>query len=286
MVCGMRFASWQNFADGRWGAVDGRQLVDLGSLAPSLREALERNCLPRSAAALPNDAPRVPLDEVRLLPPIPDAARIFCVGLNYVEHREETGRKPTAQPVIFMRSAPSITGHGTSLIAPPESDSFDFEGELAVFIGRAGRRITPANAMGHVGGYACFMDGSIREFQSHTSQFTPGKNFDRSGACGPLFVTPDECGDPARGWRLLTRLNGNVVQQAKTDEMIFPIPELIAYLSTFTRLAPGDVIATGTPGGVGFKRNPPLFMQPGDRVEVEIDKVGLLANPIVAEHAP
>ena len=162
---------------------------------------------------------------------------------------------------------------------PRVTDTYDFEGELAVVIGRAGRHVDEAGALDHVAGYACFNDGSVREHQRHTTQFTPGKNFDRSGAFGPWLVTADEVGDP-QALSLETRLNGETVQETTTDLMIFPIAEVIAYLSVFTELVPGDVIATGTPGGVGAARTPPLWMQPGDTVEVEISRVGRLANPV------
>lgn len=278
----MRYVSFES--DGRlgWGALIGEDVVDLGDRAPSLRAALGTGALPASRDKLLR-AHTLRLKDLKLLTPLPDVARIFCIGLNYGAHREEAGRKATSQPVIFVRFAASVVGHGWPLLAPPESQTFDFEGELAVVIGRAGRRIAEADALQHVAGYACFMDGSIREYQMHTNQYTPGKNFDRSGAFGPCLVMADEVGDPNAGLRLVTRLNGEVVQDTTTDLMIFPVPSLIAYLSTFTRLEPGDVIATGTPGGVGFVRKPPLYMKPGDRIEVEIEKVGLLGNPVVAE---
>jgi 2-keto-4-pentenoate hydratase/2-oxohepta-3-ene-1,7-dioic acid hydratase in catechol pathway len=258
--------------------VEGDRIVPLGGTAPGLRAALAGGALPQTGGGAP-----VALSDVELLPPVPDAPRIFCVGLNYVAHREETGRKPTEHPVIFVRFAQSVAGHGAALAAPPESDTFDYEGELAVVIGRPGRRIAERDALSHVAGYACFMDGTIREYQRHTHQYTPGKNFDDSGGFGPFLVTPDEAGDPNGGLRLETRLNGQVVQEAHTGQMIFTVPVLIAYLSRFTGLRPGDVIATGTPGGVGFKRTPPQFMHPGDVVEVEIERIGCLENRIVRD---
>jgi 2-keto-4-pentenoate hydratase/2-oxohepta-3-ene-1,7-dioic acid hydratase in catechol pathway len=281
----VKFASFRHAGNAGWGAVVGNCVRSLPAVAPTLREAIARGKLPRTEQEIPRAAPAVPLDNLPLLPPIPDTARIFCVGLNYADHQAETGRKPTEHPVIFMRYAQSVLGHGAALLAPPESETYDFEGELAVIVGKAGRRIAEADALSHVAGYSCFMDGTIRAFQLHTHQYTPGKNFDRSGAFGPWLVTPDEAGDPKAGMKLETRLNGQVVQQSSTNLMLFPVPVVIAYLSSFTALEPGDVIATGTPAGVGFKRIPPLYMRGGDRIEVEIERVGLLANRIEQEPA-
>jgi 2-keto-4-pentenoate hydratase/2-oxohepta-3-ene-1,7-dioic acid hydratase in catechol pathway len=272
----VKFASYVGREGAGWGRIEDDSIVPLDGIAPSLRAALEAGTLPQSGGGA-----RLKLSEVELLPPVPDTPRIFCVGLNYAAHREETGRKPSEYPAIFVRFAQSVAGHDAALAAPPESETYDYEGELAVVIGRPGRRIAEGDALAHVAGYACFMDGTIREYQLHTHQYTPGKNFDRSGGFGPYLVTPDEVGDPNGGLRLVTRLNGNVVQEAETGQMLFPVPVVISYLSRFTELRPGDVIATGTPGGVGFKRTPPLFMRPGDTVEVEIDRVGRLVNRIV-----
>lgn len=275
----MKYASFLHQGAPGWGLVEDGGVRELRDVAPTLRAALAAGPLPRTTSR----APLLPPAALTLLPPVPDTGRIFCVGLNYVAHREETGRTPTEQPVIFVRFAASVVGHGEPLLLPRESMKYDFEGELAVIIGRAGRRIPEARALDHVAGYACFMDGSVRDWQYQTSQFTPGKNFDRSGAFGPYLVGADEIGDPNAGLRLQTRLNGRVMQDTTTDRMIFPVPVLIAYLSAFTELQPGDVIATGTPGGVGAKRTPPVFMQAGDEIEVEIGGVGLLRNPVQAD---
>jgi 2-keto-4-pentenoate hydratase/2-oxohepta-3-ene-1,7-dioic acid hydratase in catechol pathway len=221
------------------------------------------------------------LEEVQLLPPIV-GPRIFCIGINYRSHRDEMGRDASEHPTVFVRFPSSVVGHGAPLLRPLASDRFDYEGELAVVIGRPGRRIERENALEHVAGYSCFNDGSIRDYQRHTSQFTAGKNFDRSGSFGPWLVTADEVGDPS-ALTLTTRLNGEVMQQSTTDLLIFDVPEVIAYLSEFTELHPGDVIATGTPGGVGVARDPAVFMQPGDTIEVEISDIGLLCNEIVQE---
>ncbi len=262
-----------------FGAVVGDEIADLGSPAcPDLKAALVAG-LP---AVVPATAPRIALSQVALLPVVPNPGKIFCVGLNYLEHREETGRAATAHPTIFTRFADTQVAHGAPLVCPRESAMFDYEGELAVIIGRGGRRISEAVAMRHVAGYACYNDGSVRDWQNHTAQFTPGKNFPGSGGFGPWMVTPDEIAD-LDAVTVTTRLNGQVVQHAAVDQMIFSIPRVIAYLSAFTVLSPGDVISTGTPGGVGAKRTPPLWMKPGDTVEVDISGVGVLRNPVTAD---
>ncbi len=181
-----------------------------------------------------------------------------------------------------MRVSTSQTGHEQPLLCPRESTSLDYEGEIAVIIGKPGRRITEADAWKHVAGYSCYNDGSVRDWQRHTSQFTPGKNFAATGAFGPWMVTTEEI-EPGATLSLTTRLNGQVMQQATTHMMIFPIPRLIAYCSTFVPLESGDVIVTGTPGGVGARRNPPIFMKPGDVVEVEVDRIGCLRNTIALD---
>lgn len=222
------------------------------------------------------------LAEIALEPVIPNPEQIFCVGLNYAEHVRETNREMTEQPVIFMRVPASQVGAGEPMLRPLESTQFDYEGEIAVIIGRGGRRIAEARAWDHIAGYSCYNDGSVRDWQRHTGQWGPGKNFYRTGAFGPWMVTSDEI-EPGATMTLVTRLNGREVQRATTDMLIHGIAKQIAYLSTFTPLFPGDVIVTGTPGGVGAKRNPPLFMKAGDVVEVEIDRVGVLSNPIADE---
>lgn len=228
-------------------------------------------------------APRLPLDGLELLPPVPEPRRILCIGLNYHAHRDETGRGHGSEhPTVFTRFPSSVVGHGAPLVRPRASAQFDYEGELAVIIGRPGRAIAPADALHHVAGYSCFLDGSVRDYQRHTSQFTPGKNFDASGAFGPWLITADEVPDPT-ALRLQTRVNGEVLQDATTDLLIFDLPTLIAYVSTFTTLDPGDVIATGTPGGVGMARDPQRWLEPGDVVEVDITGVGRLVNPVIDE---
>ena len=221
-------------------------------------------------------------DAVELLPPVPDPKKILCVGLNYKSHIAETGRDAPAYPILFPRYPDSLVGAGQDLVRPRASTDFDYEGELAFVIGRGGRHIAAADALDHVAGFACFNDGSIRDWQRHTTQFMPGKSFWRSGSFGPWLVTPDEVGEIGP-LKLTTRLNGEVMQQASLDDLLFGVPDLIAYLSTILPVEPGDVVATGTTGGVGLFRQPQVWMKPGDRVEVEIDRLGVLSNGIADE---
>ena len=224
----------------------------------------------------------VALGEQRIGAPIARPHQILCIGLNYENHRKETGRDEVANPTVFGRFANSQTGHLSSIVRPKVSTDLDYEGELALVIGKGGRYIQRKDAWGHIAGYACYNEGSVRDYQRHTHQFTPGKNFPNTGAFGPWMVTPDEAGDLGP-LRLQTRLNGQVVQDTTISQMIFDIPRQIEYCSAFTRLEPGDVIVTGTPGGVGSRRTPPLWMKPGDVVEVEIDRIGLLRNSVADE---
>jgi 2-keto-4-pentenoate hydratase/2-oxohepta-3-ene-1,7-dioic acid hydratase in catechol pathway len=221
-------------------------------------------------------------DDIRFLPLIPNPEKIICVGVNYRPHVEEMGRDIPEKPVLFVRFATSLVGHGASIVKPRVSDQYDFEGELAIVIGRHARHIDREHALEYVAGYACFMDGSVRDWQRHTHQFTPGKNFDRSGALGPSLLTADEIPDPVT-LSLSTRINGHVMQEGKIDELIFDIPTLIEYCSTFAELQPGDIIATGTPGGVGAARKPPIWLKAGDNVEVDIGPVGCLRNTVCDE---
>ena len=253
--------------------------ADWRATYPNLRAAIAAEALEGGAEATQSSAP-VAMSDVTLLSPVPNPDKIICIGLNYMTHIKETGRDKPAKPSIFTRYPSSVVGHEQPLIRPEASDWFDYEGELAVIIGKPGRNIAPQDAMSHVGGYSCFNDGSIRDYQRHTSQFWAGKNFDDSGSMGPWLVTADELTAPD-AQTMETRLNGEVVQSTSIADLAFNISELIAYLSIVTKLLPGDVIATGTPSGVGFFRDPKLFMKPGDRVEVEISGIGTLANPII-----
>jgi 2-keto-4-pentenoate hydratase/2-oxohepta-3-ene-1,7-dioic acid hydratase in catechol pathway len=261
-----------------FGRIDGDVVVELASTStPDLKTALAQGALARA-----NPGERYALGSVTLLPVIPNPSKIFCVGHNYESHRQETGRAKVDHPSIFTRFADTLVAHGQPIVRPKVSSSLDYEGELAVVIGQPGRAIPESRALEHVAGYACFNDASVRDWQWHTSQFTPGKNFPATGGFGPWLVTPDEAGDLA-SVHVRTTLNGTVVQDQPIGEMIFPVARVIAYLSTFTALSPGDVIATGTPGGVGAKRTPPLWMKDGDVVEVDIGPVGTLRQRIVDE---
>lgn len=281
----MRLASFETAGRASFGIVTDAGIRDLGALpdAPwTSLKALLASGGTGAAADRAGDAPLLALDDVRMLPVIPDPDKIICVGINYASHIAETGRPTPEKPMLFVRFAASQTGHGQPILRPRESDKLDFEGELAVIIGKAGRRIPRAQALAHVAGYACYNDGTLRDWQRHTTQFTAGKNFPATGAFGPWMVTTDDIPDPA-ALHLWTRLNGTVVQETPISDMVFDVPALIEYCSTFAPLAPGDVIITGTTGGVGAFRDPPLWMKPGDVVEVEIDGIGTLVNPVADE---
>lgn len=282
----MKLVSYRTTAGQSFGVLTEDGIVDLGKRTgfESLKALLRANALDTAQALSERAAPDYPLDAVTLLPVIPDPDRIICVGLNYQDHVEETGFAPTERPTLFTRFASTLVGHDNPLVRPSVSEKFDYEGELAVIIGHRGRHIAAHDALSHIAGYAPFNDGSVRDWQMHTGQFTPGKNFPMTGGFGPALVTQDEAG-PLDDLVLTTRFNGNVVQEARLGQMITPIADLIAYISTFTPLAPGDIIVTGTPGGVGVKRQPRLYMKPGDVIEVEIDRIGLLRNRVVAEVA-
>jgi len=264
--------------------LDGQRVANLGALLghryPDLKSLLAAGL--DEARAVQAAAPVVSMHEIHLLPVIPNPEKIICVGLNYETHRKETGRPVEQHPSIFTRFAASQIAAGDPIIRPHVSTALDYEGELAVVIGRPGRYIGKDSAMQHVAGYACYNDATLRDWQRHSHQFTPGKNFVGTGAFGPTLVTTDEIAD-IRAQTLTTRLNGEVMQQARIADMIFSIEEIIEYVSAFTPLEPGDVIATGTPGGVGFKRDPQVWMKPGDTVEIEITQVGVLRNPIADE---
>ena len=225
----------------------------------------------------------IDLDAVRILPPVSKPPKILCVGLNYDDHLEESGLKKPVYPEIFARFATSLIAHGEPIQQPPESFTLDYEAELAVVIGRGGRRISRDRALDHVAGYSLFNDATIREFQLRTPQWTMGKNFDATGAFGPWLVTPDALPPGAHGLRIQGRLNGRVMQDTSTDRLIFNVPALIEMISVAISLEPGDVIITGTPGGVGAARKPPVYMQPGDVFEVEIEGMGVLSNAVRRE---
>ncbi|MEM5405324.1 MULTISPECIES: fumarylacetoacetate hydrolase family protein [Paraburkholderia] len=282
----MKLASFSTHEGSSFGVVRDGVVFDLkkrlGGRYTDLKSLIAAGAFAEAECAASEGKGDYPLAEVTLEPVIANPQQIFCVGLNYAEHVKETNRETTEQPVIFMRLPASQVGAGEPMLRPRESTQFDYEGEIAVIIGEGGRRIAEADAWRHIAGYSCYNDGSVRDWQRHTGQWGPGKNFYRTGAFGPWMVTSDEI-EPNALMTLVTRLNGQEVQRATTEMLIHGIAKQIAYLSTFTPLFPGDVIVTGTPGGVGAKRNPPLFMKHGDVVEVEVDRIGTLRNPVADE---
>ncbi|MEL6869917.1 MAG: fumarylacetoacetate hydrolase family protein [Pseudomonadota bacterium] len=280
--------SFQFHGEQCYGIATDRGVIDasvpLAADYPTLRDAIAGDGLQQMAGLSEQNAPLLSYDDVDFAPVICNPDKIICVGINYKPHREETGRDKPKFPVLFSRFASSQVGHDQALVAPSVSPHYDYEGELALIIGTPGRHITRERALDHVAGYACFNDGSVRDFQRHSAQFTAGKNFTASGSFGPWMVTADEIEDPA-SLTLTTRLNNTVMQTAKVADLDFDIPHLISYISSFTRLLPGDVIVTGTPGGVGYVRKPPVYMQHGDVVEVAISRIGALRNVVVDETA-
>jgi 2-keto-4-pentenoate hydratase/2-oxohepta-3-ene-1,7-dioic acid hydratase in catechol pathway len=284
----MRLASFELNGRSAFGVVVGDGIVDASVRLPGrprgLREALSGGAL-RELERLAGAQPDFACSDVAFAPVIPDAAaKLLCVGVNYLPHIKEMGRERPERPVLFVRFGDSVVGHGRPLLKPRESEQFDYEGELAVVIGKHARRVSKERALDYVAGYSCFNDGSVRDYQRHSAQFTPGKNFHASGSFGPWLVTADEIPD-VRKLTLTTRLNGTVMQNESVGELCFDVPQLIEYCSTFTQLEPGDVIVTGTPGGVGAGRKPPVWMKPGDAVEVELTSIGVLRNPVIADPA-
>ncbi|MEC7974690.1 MAG: fumarylacetoacetate hydrolase family protein [Pseudomonadota bacterium] len=261
--------------DGAEGVVD----VGMRSEYATLREAIAAQALERLVAQC-GDQADVALDGLHFAPTITDPKKILCVGLNYKAHQEETGRGGEGVPTVFVRFAAAQMGHGEPMVRPRESASLDFEGEIAMIIGRGGRRIARKDAMEHVVGFGIYNDGSVREYQRQTSQFTPGKNFANTGGFGPWMMTKEAIGELSQ-MEITTRLNGEVMQNATADLLVHGFDELIAFCSTFIELEPGDVIVTGTPGGVGAARKPPLFMDQGDVIEVDVKPIGTLRNPVV-----
>ena len=253
------------------------------ALHPDLKSVIAAGKLDELASVTLKAGLVVQASQARLLPVIPNPGKIFCVGLNYKTHVAEMKRADSEHPAIFTRFADSLSAHGAPLPRPSQTQRFDFEGELAVIIGKGGRCIAQAQAFDHIAGYACFNDGTARDWQRHTHQWTPGKNFPLTGPLGPYMATRQEIPD-VNLLTLESRLNGVVMQHAPLADLIFTLPVIIEYLSSFTPLSPGDVIATGTPGGVGDRREPPVYMKAGDVIEVEITGLGTLRN-VVADAA-
>ena len=282
----MKIASFVYQNRSTYGIVKGDHVIDLESLkshlGADLKEAIARNRLSELGADALKDLPRLALSEITFLPVIANPGKVLCIGINYATHVRETGRDMPTYPMIFTRFADSQTAHLQPIVRPTVSHKLDFVGELAVVIGKTARHVKPEDALDYVAGYACYNDGSVRDWQKHTIQFVPGKNFPATGGFGPWMVTSDEIVDP-QDLELTTRLNGEVMQHTRTSDMIFDVRKLIEYCTAFTELAPGDVIVSGTTGGVGAFREPPVWMKPGDIVEIEIERIGILRNSIVDE---
>lgn len=288
----MQFTTYLRNGEARLALVDGKDLVDLNDAQPkvpaSLRAALAAGVDLQAAgqAALKDKARRVPMASVQLAPIVPEPGKTVCLGLNYFDHAKEGGRDKPDYPWFFFRAGSSFVAHGQPGVVPSVSSKFDYEAELAVVIGRKVPRHTKeADALQYVFGYSCFNDMSVRDYQKRTPQWTIGKNFDGTGGFGPVVVTADELPPGAVGLRIQSRLNGQVMQDANTSDMIFSVAETIALLADVLTLEPGDVIVMGTPAGVGQARTPPVWMKAGDTIEIDIERVGVLSNPIVAEKA-
>ena len=281
----MKLASFTSAGQASWGVVAEGGVIDMGrrfaDRFPTLRSALAAQALGAVSALAKQARPDFALAGVMLLPPIPDPEKIICLGNNYRAHVLEAGGRIPEHPQIFIRLANTLVGHEAALVVPKISSELDYEVELAVIIGKAGRHVPPSRALDHVAGYTCFHDASVRDIQMKHS-LDAGKNFFATGPCGPWLVTGEEIPDPGR-LAVKTRLNGTELQSGNTGDLIFDVPAVISYISTITPLAPGDIIATGTPQGVGFTRKPPIWLKPGDVVEIEVERVGVLRNHVVAE---
>ncbi|MCG2592383.1 fumarylacetoacetate hydrolase family protein [Ramlibacter sp. XY19] len=286
----MRFTTYLRKGEARLAVVDGNDLVDLNDANPQvpadMRLALKAgvDLAQAAAGALKDKAKRQPLASVTLAPLVPEPGKTVCLGLNYFDHAKEGGREKPDYPWFFFRAASSLVASGQPGIAPQVSTKFDYEAELAVVIGKKVPRHTKeADALQYVFGYSCFNDMSVRDYQKRTPQWTIGKNFDGTGGFGPVLVTADELPEGAKGLRIQSRLNGQVMQDANTSDMIFSVAETIALLADVCTLEPGDVLVMGTPAGVGQARTPPVWMKAGDTIEIEVERIGVLSNPIVAE---
>lgn len=282
----MKLLSYVHNGTAGYGALkEPGQLVDLTRRlhgVSGLRDLLGQGRLAEAAEIVEKSEPALAFESVRLLPVIPNPSKIICIGINYVAHAREAGRKVGDYPVVFHRFAESLAAHNEPLLCPVAAEQFDYEGELAVIIGKGGSHIDRKNAMQHVAGYSCFNDASARDWQFHTHQYGMGKNFRRTGAFGPWMVTADEIED-YRKIELRTELNGEVMQEGKLDQLAFDVPAIISYVSKAMPWLPGDVISTGTPSGVGFKREPPVLLKPGDSIDIHVSQVGVLHNGVELE---
>ena len=273
----------------RLGVVRGQTIVDLQIADPTvpgdLVQLIATDGLAHAAsvAAQAATAATAELGAVQLLPPVIRPGKVICLGLNYADHAAEGGNARPAYPSFFMRGATSLIGHGQPLIRPRVSQKLDFEAELALVVGRRARHLTPSDALGAVAGYACFNDATLRDYQRRTAQWTIGKNFDGTGAFGPWFVPAPDLPPGAAGLKIESRLNGKVMQSDNTKNMLFPVAETLCLITEAITLEPGDVVVMGTPAGVGYARTPPVWMQPGDRIEIEIEGIGVLGNTVTDE---
>jgi acylpyruvate hydrolase len=285
----MRFVSYESDGQAHVGALDGDTVIELNAVAPELPRTLKEVIAARlpvdlsgRVASAPSTARRR-LSDVKLLIPIPDPGKIVCVGLNYHDHAEETGQKAPDYPPLFMRCTTSLVAAGEPIIVPRASEQLDYEAELTIVIGKRCRHVSQAEALDYVFGYTCFNEGSVRDYQRKSTQWTGAKNFDRTGPVGPWITTADEVPPGADGVRVRTLLNGKVMQDASTSSMIFKVAQLVSTISEVMTLEPGDLIPTGTPAGVGMGRKPPVWLKPGDTVTIDIEHVGVLTNPVAAE---
>ena len=287
----MKFASFRQHGATRLGVITGDAVIDLNLAQPQvpadLGAALWQGVDLQAAAtaAIASNAVRIPLVGLEFAAPVARPGKIVCLGLNYFDHAKEGGRDKPDYPWFFFRGATSLIAHGEAGIRPRVSERFDYEAELAVIIGKKARHLTQANALECVFGYSCFNDMSVRDYQKKTPQWTIGKNFDGTGGFGPMLVTADELPPGAVGLKIQSRLNGQVMQSANTADMIWGVAETIALLTECLTLEPGDVIAMGTPAGVGQARTPPVWMKHGDTIDIDIERIGLLSNPIQDEAA-
>jgi acylpyruvate hydrolase len=287
----MRLAAFEQAGTARLGLVEDDSIIDLAEAAPDLPRdlvGLIRAGAPAFAAAAQaartaRPAARHALVGLRFLPPIPNPGKIICLGLNYVDHAKEGGHAKPEYPSFFMRGATSLVAHGAPILRPRNSIQLDYEAELVAVVGRTARHVVKERAFDYIAGYSCFNDGSVRDYQRKTSQWTIGKNFDRTGGFGPWFVTADALPPGAAGLTIESRLNGQVMQHANTRDMIVPVAETVALLTECLTLEPGDLLVMGTPGGVGHARKPPVWMKAGDTIEIEIEQIGVLSNPIEDE---
>jgi len=285
----MRLVTYQGDTGPRVAALRDGDCIDLNEVDPSLPACIKKflelgpEAIRRAQAAIERGKP-VPVGQRRLLPVIPAPEKVICVGLNYADHARETGASPPSDPIVFNKFPTALCGHGDDIVLPRASQQVDYEAELVVVIGRSGKHILPSEARDYIAGYCCGNDISARDWQTQKpgGQWLLGKSFDTFAPIGPALITADELPDPAN-LHIQLRLNGQVMQDSSTSQLIFSIEQLIAYVSQVCRLSPGDLLFTGTPGGVGFIRKPPVFLKPGDIVEVEIERIGVLRNRVVAE---